>query len=70
MPEIPDCYEAYYQEDRRQEAWDHYLAKLPVCVICGEHIHEGQTVHESGGKFVCSSCMDELTENVGFVEVN
>lgn len=68
--QIPDCYEAFYQEDRRQEAWDAYMARLPVCVICGERVPEGQTVHESGGKFVCGYCMDELAENYGLVEVN
>ena len=67
---IPDCYEAFYQEDRRQEAWDAYMARLPVCVICGEHVPEGQPVHESGGKFVCDCCMDDLNENIGIVEVD
>lgn len=67
---IPDCYEAFYQEDKRQKAWDEYLARLPVCVICGEHVPEGQPVHESGGKFVCGCCMDDLNENIGIVEVD
>lgn len=67
--QIPDCYESFRQEDARQEAWDSYLAKLPVCAICGKKIHNGQEVHESGGKSVCSCCLDDLTENAGIVEV-
>lgn len=67
---IPDCYEAYVQEERRQKEWDEYAEKLPVCVICGSMIMEGEDVHETRGKCVCASCMDELAENVGRVEVD
>lgn len=68
--EIPDCYEAYRQEEARQNAWDIYLSKLPVCDICGEKIHEGYPVHEHRGKCVCGDCMDALFENQGYVEVD
>lgn len=67
---IPDCYEAFYQEDRRQKAWDAYMARLPVCVICGERLYNGDEYHESGGKVVCGFCMDDLNEKLGIVEVN
>lgn len=67
--QIPDCYEAYRQEEERQAEWDNYMAKLPVCVICGERIQNGQDVYQSGGKSVCAYCFDDLNENVGIVEV-
>ena len=59
---IPDCYEAYRQEEQRQKAWDEYFEKLPECCICGHKIIEGNEVHVSHGKAVCSGCMEELTE--------
>lgn len=67
--QIPDCYEAFYQEDRRQKAWDRHLAKLPTCSICGKKIHNGEEVYSSKSKSVCAYCLDDLTENVGIVEV-
>lgn len=66
--QIPDCYEAFQQDEARQEAWDMHLAKLPTCVICGKKIHNGQEVYESAGKSVCAYCFDDLAENVGIVE--
>lgn len=68
--QIPDCYEAYLQEEKRQMAWDEHLEKLPTCVICGHKIMDGEDVHETRGKCVCAGCMEELTENVGRVEVD
>ncbi|MBQ8797198.1 MAG: hypothetical protein IJZ56_03270 [Oscillospiraceae bacterium] len=67
--QIPDCWEADRQEARRQGAWDKHLAKLPVCVICGHKIMDGEDVYEARAKSVCAGCMEELTENMGCVEV-
>ena len=67
---IPDCYEAYAQEERRQRYLDEYTAKLPTCCICGLKIMEGEETHETRGKCVCASCMEELEENVNYVEVD
>lgn len=66
----PDCWEADRQEDLRQMAWDVYLERLPTCCICGNKIMEGEDVHETRGKSVCASCMEELEENVGYVEAD
>ena len=67
---IPDCWEADMQEMRRQKAWDVHLEKLPTCAICGHKIMDGEVVHETRGKSVCDSCMEELNENMGRVEVD
>ena len=67
---VPDCYEAYNQEEQRQAAWDEHLEKLPTCCICGHKIMDGEDVHETRGKSVCASCFEELAENVGYVEVD
>lgn len=67
---IPDCYEADMQEEQRQKAWDEHLTKLPECAICGQKIMEGEDVYETQGKSVCAGCMEELTENMGYVEVD
>lgn len=66
---IPDCWEADRQEMQWQRAWDEHLEKLPNCAICGHKIMEGEDVHETRGKSVCAGCMEELTENVGHVEI-
>lgn len=66
---IPDCYEAYAQEERRQKRWDEYCENLPTCCICGQKIMEGEISHETRGKCVCDSCMEELIENAERVEV-
>jgi hypothetical protein len=67
---IPDCYEAYRQEEARQAAWDEHLEKLPTCCICGHKIMDGEDVHETRGKSVCAGCFEELAENVSYVEVD
>lgn len=67
---IPDCYEAYVHEEKRSKAWDDYLEKLPICCICGNRIMEGEEIHDTRGKSVCASCMEELEENVGYVEAD
>lgn len=67
---IPDCYEAYWQEEMRQKAMDIYMEKLPTCCICGKKIRENEIYHEAYGKYVCTGCNDELEVNVGYVEVD
>jgi formylmethanofuran dehydrogenase subunit E len=67
---IPDYWEADLQEIQQQRAWDEHLEKLPTCAICGHKIMDCEDVHEARGKSVCTSCMEELTENVGRVEVD
>lgn len=66
---IPDCYEAYRQEEARQRAWDEYLARLPKCCICGRTIHNHEPIFEAGGKCVCFECFDELSENESICDV-
>lgn len=65
-----DFLEPYIQEEQRQKAWDEHLEKLPTCCICGHKIMDGEDVHETRGKSVCAGCMEELTENVSYVEVD
>lgn len=67
---IPDCYEAYSQEEQRQREMDEYMEKLPTCVICGKKIREGDAVSETRRKHVCAYCMEELSENSYRVEVD
>lgn len=66
---VPDCYEAFLQEERRQMEGDEHLEKLPTCCICGQKIPEGNEAHQTRGKCVCGYCFDELEEDVFFVEV-
>ena len=67
---IPDCWEADYQDMQRQREWDEHLEMLPTCAICGHKIMDGEDVYETRGKSVCASCMEELTENLSYVEVS
>ena len=66
---VPDCYEAFLQEERRQAGYDKRSAKWPRCVICGKKIHEGEEAHQTRGKCVCGYCFDELEEDVFYVEI-
>lgn len=65
-----DFSEPYIQEERRQQIWDMHFEKLPTCCICGHKIMDGEDVHEARGRCVCADCMEELAENVGYVEVD
>ena len=65
---IPDCYEAFAQEERRQAEYDKRSAKWPRCTICGKKIQAGDEAHQTRGKFVCAYCFDELEGDVFFVE--
>ena len=62
----------YYNlaEERRQQKWDEHLERLPICCICKGRIMDGEEVHETRGKQVCASCMEELEENLSYVEVD
>jgi hypothetical protein len=70
MNDIPDCYEAYRQEEMRQRAMDIYMDMLPTCCICEEKIREDETYHEAFGVCVCNMCFDELERNVEYVEID
>ena len=67
---IPDCYEAFAQEERRQAGYDKRSKNWPRCTICGKKIPEGEKAHQTRGKCVCDYCMDELEEDFFFVEVD
>ena len=54
---IPDCYEAYTQEERRQAEWDSYLEGLPTCERCGKAILQDTAVCIEGFWY-CDDCLD------------
>ena len=56
---IPDCYEAYAQEERRQAEWDEYLASLPTCEKCGNAIQQESAVCLDGFWY-CDKCLDRM----------
>ncbi len=67
---LPDCYDPACQEDQRQAEWDEYADTLPVCTACRRRLYPGDKFHTTGCIIVCSSCKDELDENVDVVEVS
>ena len=54
--------------EKREEAWDRFAAKLPVCGICHTKVSPGQSVHIAKRMAVCDFCMVELAENVEILE--
>lgn len=68
--QIPDCYDPVYQEERRQAQWDKYAEDLPVCTLCRRRLYPGDKFHTARFMVVCTSCTDELNENVDIVEVS
>lgn len=65
---IPDCFDPVYQEEQRQAKWDRFIDKLPVCTLCRKLLLPGQKIHTASFMVVCSSCVEELNENVEIVE--
>ena len=68
--QIPDCYDPVRQADRREEHWDDYVMKLPRCFLCSRVIYPGDKFHTAYYKFVCTSCKEQLDDNVDVVEVD
>ena len=66
---IPDCYEAYRQEEQRQAEWDRYEEYLQKCHICGRPLYPGDKIHIANFFLVCPSCVEELTENEDIIEL-
>lgn len=68
--QIPDCYDPVRQADRREEHWDNYVAQLPHCFLCSRVLYPGVKYHTAHCKTVCTSCKEELDNNVDLVEVD
>ena len=67
--QIPNCYDPVYQAECREKVWDDYSDKLKKCVLCGEYIYPGTKFHTAHCQIVCTSCKEELEDNVDIVEV-
>lgn len=60
---IPDCYEAYQQEEARQQKWDSMVRKMPSCCICFRPMLPGDRAYTASCKKVCSDCMTDLEDS-------
>ena len=49
--------------DRKCEEEDEWLAKLPVCDDCGEHIQDGY-YYSIAGEIVCPDCIDNYRKTI------
>lgn len=67
---IPDCYEAYAQEERRQREWDNFADMLPTCTLCRRRLHPGEKFYTARYQIVCTRCKEELNENEDIVELD
>ena len=65
---IPNCYDPITREEQRQAEWDRYVEKLPACTLCRRNLFPGQKFHTAGHLIVCTSCVEELNENIEIVE--
>lgn len=70
---IPDCYDPVYQEERRQDYYDKWIQRLPVCDCCGSRIYPGCQFYEldvgKNALTVCEECASEMMDNPCIVEV-
>ena len=48
--------EAWLEAERREAAWDKWLAGRPVCADCGERITEDECLPMDGG-VLCPRCV-------------
>ena len=67
-PIIPNCYDPIYQAEQREAAWDRLVENLPVCTLCRKTVFPGGKLHTANCRVVCSSCVEELNENIEIVE--
>ncbi len=50
-----DNYDRFVQHEAEQEKW---LASLPICSECGEHIQD-EYCYEINGELICPDCLKE-----------
>lgn len=67
---IPYCYDPVYQEEQRQMVFDKLHDNLPVCTFCRRVLYPGDKFHTARHQIVCTSCKEELDENVDVVELD
>lgn len=66
--QIPNGYDPVVQEERRQAQWDRIAKNTPECVLCRKKLLPGDKFHAAGCMAVCSSCVEELNENIEISE--
>ncbi len=59
---IPDCYEPWVQEERRQRRWDEKAKNLPRCHLCDKLVHPGDRFRVAACRVICVWCAEELEE--------
>lgn len=69
---IPDCYEAYKQAERREEAADKQDSKLEKCGCCGRAVRPGEPFWK-GSRFkdhfiICQRCKEDIDDSVSIAE--
>lgn len=65
MPQIPDCYEADRQAERRDLAYTARLMRRPCCQRCGQHILSEKYLDLSPfgiNGVACERCVDRNME--------
>lgn len=59
---IPDCYEPWVQEERRQRRWDEKSRNLPRCHLCETLLEPFDRFRVVACRVVCMGCAEELEE--------
>lgn len=69
---IPDCYEAYRQAERREAAADRQESRREKCGCCGRTIHPGEPFWRATRfkeRFlICQSCKEDIDDSVSIAE--
>ena len=69
---IPDCYEAFRQAERREAAADALESRLEKCGCCGQAIRTGEPFWK-GSRFkeqflICQSCKEDIDDSISIAE--
>lgn len=65
---LPDCYDPVGQEERRQQVWDRFARRLPVCSCCAHTIYPGDRFYERSGIILCADCKVDLDDSERVLE--
>lgn len=69
---IPDCYEAFSQAERREAALDARAAKWERCGCCGRCILPGEPYWKAQYRkerfFVCQSCKEDIDDSISIAQ--
>ena len=65
---IPYCYDPAYLAERLALEQDKMHESIPCCTLCQRNLYPGMKYHTAYDQVFCPKCVEELNENIEFVE--